>query len=185
MKLFPTDAKHRKQIVLLTALAIGSGVFQWLVLWFELDPTENPPISPGVIFGATLAVYLFFARKIRPLRGLGLIIATTAIWNVAVHSAIDAFDSLPGEYGDRLNLFIAGLPAGFLGSALLIISLSVLFGYFRSWRLRAITVALATVLGGLLLGWGKAGEPPLLLLFTVWQGVFAYCFSLALAEEDI
>ena len=183
MKLFPTDAKHRKQIALLTALAIGSGVLQWLVLRFGLDPPDDPPISPGVIFGATLAVYLFFARKIRPLRGLGLIIATTAIWNVAFHSAVHTYDSLPGEYGDRLNLFIAGLPAGFLGSALLIISLSVLFGYFRSWRLSAVTVALATVLGGLLLAEGGADDP--LLLFTVWQGAFAFCFSLALVEEDI
>jgi hypothetical protein len=136
-------------------------------------------VFPGVVFGLLFAIAQLLARHANPLRGLGYVLASTLAYLAAFHVAFYILGNIGhGDDGSIFTYVIAGVPAGFAGSALLGIFTRLLFP-LRSWRLVARSVVVGTLAGALLVlgmyddhnGWG------FLAFFVLWQA--AYGASLA------
>jgi hypothetical protein len=175
---------------LLTALGVGSGVISSIVLENYSFPFEVRESSPGLTFGAIFALYLIVTRRASPLKGLGMIIAFTASWRISFELAFELLHPIgtlvqhvPSGIQDLLGFFMIGSIAGFVKSGLLVLSLIALFGFFRTSRLRAITVAVGSLTAGGLVQLMQELDT-WLVLWPFWYGAFAYCFSLALIEAD-
>ncbi len=136
-------------------------------------------VFPGVVFGILFAIALVLARHASSLRGLGYVLSSSLSYLAAFHVAFYILGNMQHDNDSSiLPYVIAGLPAGFAGSALLGLFTRLLFP-FRDWRLFARSVITGTLAGALLVlgmyddhnGWG------FLAFFVLWQA--AYGASLA------
>lgn len=136
-------------------------------------------VYPGVVFGILFAIALVLARHAKPLRGLGYVLASTLAYLAAFHVAFYILGNI-GHANDSsvFTYVIAGVPAGFAGSALLGIFTKLLFPR-HSWRLFARSVIVGTLAGALLVlgmyddhnGWG------FLAFFLLWQAAYGACLA--------
>lgn len=154
---------------LLSALAFVSGEIDVSNIADLLGLLQS--LSPGLIFGLLVGLYLLWRGRTGPGRLLAFIILTDASWYAAFRFAVWAD-------GDNIiaNIWLVGLLAGMLGAALLMVSSVLLFPFFRRVRLALAMVALGGAAGLLL---GVDSPYP---LFGVWQALVAGCYGVALAQ---
>jgi hypothetical protein len=141
-----------------------------------------PAMVPGLTFGFVLGAYLAACGRLTPAQVVLFWLASGIAYYVAYHVAYHLVADGPLGEG-LLPLAIAGIVAGFCGSALLgLLSMPLL--QIRVARLRrSIAVGgLAGVLLPLIAIQGFEIVPGLLAFFVAWQA--AYAASLAPAVED-
>ena len=146
-------------------------------------------ISVGLIFGLAIAAYFRLTGLADWGRAVGIVLVSAVCWMIALKAAIAIHDSLNSHAAGSANAtdsywnyLGAGIPAGAVGSSLMVLSLFLLLGLFRGWRLRVGTVICGALIGALLAAVDALESG--LVLFPVWQGAFAYCLSLALSERQ-
>ncbi len=167
-----------RRVVVMAALGFASGVgcsfvYQVEPLWREL--------SVGVSFGVVVAVYLFHLGLAGPFRALALAVLTVLSWWAAERAAIEIFGRL-SDGGDFLSWqgLVTGVVAGIVGAALLVLSIAVLFPFFRRPRLCLATILVGGASGALLVAIDLVDSG--LVLFPLWQAAFAFCFALGFPE---
>lgn len=121
----------------------------------------------GLFFGAILAGYLVVAKNLHWFRALILTALFGASWYAAFIFAIFLSDSLGDGIG---GLSILGMLSGGLGAIIVAIAFSVAYPKFISTKSIAITVAVGTIAGLLLvyeLEYSETGN--MTVLWIVWQ----------------
>ena len=136
-------------------------------------------VFPGVVFGILFAFALVLAGHAKALRGLGYVLASSFAYLAAFHVAFYILGNMQHDNDNSiLPYVIAGVPAGFSGSALLGLFTRLLFP-FRDWRLFTRSVIAGTLAGALLVlgmyddhnGWG------FLAFFVLWQAIYGACLA--------
>ena len=170
------DAWKDRRVIVMTALGVLSGVlctysYELSVLWQEA--------SVGLIFGVIIGAYLFHIGRATPFRAAAFAVLSLASWMVAERFAIKVFGdfSSTNELGSWQGL-ATGVSAGLLGALLLVLSILVLFPFFRRPGLCLATILVGGATGALL-AFADVVET-LFALFPPWQGAFALCFALGL-----
>ena len=142
-------------------------------------------VYPGVVFGFLFAVTLVLARNAKALRGLGYVLASSLAYLAAFHVAFYILGNMQHDSDSSiLPYVIAGVPAGFAGSASLGLFTRFLFP-FRSWRLFVRSVIVGTLAGALLVlgmyddhnGWG------FLAFFVLWQAAYGACLAPLMSSD--
>ena len=136
-------------------------------------------VYPGVVFGILFAITLVLARHTKALRGLGYVLASSLAYLAAFHVAFYILGNMQHDNDSEvLPYVIAGMPAGFAGSALLGIFTRLLFP-FHSWRLFIRSVVTGTLAGALLvLGmYDDHNGLGFLAFFVLWQAAYGACLA--------
>lgn len=170
-----------RRVIAMTALGVVSGVLGT----FSYELLERPydmvdlwrEASVGIIFGVIIGAYLFHIGLATPIRASAFAIQSLLSWIVAERFAIQFFARLPGnDFFGSWQWLITGVCAGLVGAAVLVLSILVLFPFFRRLGLSLVTILVGGAAGALLALADMMDS--VLVLFPIWQAAFALCFAL-------
>ncbi len=143
-------------------------------------------VYPGVVFGILFAIALVIARHAKALRGLGYVLASSLAYIAAFHVAFYILGNMQHDSDSSLLPYvIAGVPAGFTGSALLGLFTRLLFP-FRNWRFFTRSVITGTLAGALLvLGmYDDHNGLGFLAFFVLWQAAYGACLGPLMSDAQ-
>jgi hypothetical protein len=150
------------------------------------------PILPGVYFGLVIGFAVYFTER-DMLRALFALVVVIFAWIMAFETALIFSVAKPASRVDDPAILLAGPAAGFVGSAITVIGVSLVSADFRDAKSWFRTITIGTIAGLLLhdsylfklLGLSWVVEEHYRLkeyaLFTVWQPAVAASIAYSLA----
>jgi hypothetical protein len=181
-----------RRVLLVAALGVLSGLLSNYAHDAFGDLTLlGVPLLPAVYFGIVLAIACRMWTSPGRFDTLVILCATFLAWFAAFKAADQVQDSLAGIANlSGYRLLFAGLAAGFVGSGITALGISLVARDFRNTKAWSRTVMVGTVAGSLLecLSNENRDQIPfhldsLLPLFLVWQSAVAASIAYGLSRR--